>query len=251
MSRPAVIVWKCIGVSIMAAILIAAVVWGYKMRPTDAPCGSIRYLIEDSSERLYLSEKELDALLKANDIYPVGKALNILSLHRIETVVRHHPMVRSAECYLTSQNEVQVRLTQRVPLLRVQTPIDTFLIDTDRRVMMAKPIVRDSVLLVTGNVGAKMATTSLPDFAEWLLTDDYWPKRIHHLRVQTPHLVYLYCKGNVPRVVMGAMSGYETKLRKLRTFLENGKEATKDKNYYELDIRYRGQVIGRFETVDN
>ena len=239
------IIWKSIGVGIMTTILVAAVVWGYKMRPMDLPCVSIHYIIEDRAERLYLSDKELDALLKANDIYPVGKALNILSLHRIETTVLHHPMVRTAECYLTSQNEVKVRLTQRIPLLRVQTPIDTFLIDTDRRVMVAKPIVRDSVLVVTGNVGASMATTSLADFAEWLQTDDYWPKRIHHLRVQTPHMFYLYCHGNVPRVVMGDLNGYEHKLCKLRNFLEYGQEATKDKNYYELDIRYHGQVIGR------
>jgi len=29
-------------------------------------------------------------------------------------------------------------------------------------------------------------------------------------------------------------------------FIENGAEATQDKNYTELDLRFKGQVIGRY-----
>ena len=51
---------------------------------------------------------------------------------------------------------------------------------------------------------------------------------------------------NQPRVVMGAMHGYERKLKKLRTFYRNSPEEVKAKNYTELDLRFRGQVIGRY-----
>ena len=36
------------------------------------------------------------------------------------------------------------------------------------------------------------------------------------------------------------MNGYEHKLRKLRTFLDNSVDILKDKNYTELDIRFQG-----------
>jgi hypothetical protein len=63
-------------------------------------------------------------------------------------------------------------------------------------------------------------------------------------------MVYIYIKdeaGQVrnERVVLGEMKGYEKKLAKLRTFLENGEEAMQDKQYSELDIRFDGQVVGR------
>jgi len=47
------------------------------------------------------------------------------------------------------------------------------------------------------------------------------------------------------RVVLGSMKDYENKLNKLRVFLENGADATRDKHYTELDLRFKGQVIGR------
>lgn len=231
--------------SITLALLVAALVWGYKMTPTAVPCAALEYNIEDGAERMYLSEGELNQLLRAEKVYPVGQPLDAGSLYRIERTVKSHPMVRTAECYTTPRNEVRVRLTQRVPLLRVQRPDESFFIDTDRRAMQVRPSVRDSVLLVTGAVGMQMATRQLADFAEWLQTDSYWHNRIHHVFVQSPQMVVLCLKGNQPRVKMGPMRDYERKLAKLRVFLENGAEAIQDKHYTELDIRFRGQVIGR------
>ena len=160
-------------------------------------------------------------------------------------------MVRTAECYLTPRNEMRIRLTQRVPLVRVQASAETYLIDTDRRVMQARALVKDSELVVTGNIGPQMAATQMADFAEWMEDNAYWRKRIHHLHVQSPQRVLLYLKdanGKVQeqRVLLGPMRGYEAKLAKLRTFLENSAEATQDKHYYELDVRFKGQVIGRY-----
>lgn len=231
------------GVSLTVAILLTATIWGYRMRPTDEPCRSLTYNIEDLDERQYVTPGDLNAILMANHIYPVGQPLDAMSLHRIEKTILAHPMVRTAECYVTPRNEVRVSLTQRIPLLRVQVPGDTYLIDTDRRVMQARAVVKDSVLLVTGTVGVQMASGLLADFAEWLADEPYWQQRIHHVYVASPQMVYLYLKG--VRVVMGNMCSYEKKLAKLRTFFENGAEATNGKEYYEYDVRFSGQVIGR------
>lgn len=233
------------GVGITAALLIAAVVWGYQMTPNTTQCRSLEYIIEDRSERMYLTENELTQLLRAENIYPVGQELNVLSLYRIEQAVRRHPMVRTAECYITPRNEVKVRLTQRVPLLRVQTPADAYFIDKDRRVMPVRATVKDDVLLVTGAVGVQLASKSLADFAEWLQDNPYWSSRVRYAHVQSPQMVYLYLHHR-PRVVMGNMRGFERKLAKLKTLFECGANAIDDKNYTELDVRFHGQVIGRY-----
>lgn len=229
----------------MAAMLISAVWLGYRMQPTATPCNSLEYIIEDRKERMYLTENELNQLLRAENLYPVGKSLDRGMIHRIEQTIAHHPMVRTAECYVTPSHRMRVRLTQRVPLLLVQSPGNVYFIDTDRKVMQVRASVRDSVLIATGNVGVQMASNQLADFAAWLQTNKYWRQRIHHVNVQSPYMVYLYLKGSRPRVLLGSLNRYEAKLAKFRTFLENSAEATKDKHYYEYDVRYKGQVIGR------
>lgn len=230
----------------MAGMIGGAVVWGYMSRPSDEPCAGLEYVIEDRNERMYLTESELTALLANRDIYPVGRELNAVALQEIEEAVQRHPMVRTAECYMTPRHIVRVRLTQREPILRVQTPMDTYLIDTDRRVMQARNSVRDELPLVTGNIGVQMASGTMADFAQWLRNEPFWLQRIHHIYVQSPVMIYLYMRGeNQPRVVMGSMNDYERKLKKLRTYYENCPDEVKSKNYTELDLRFRGQVVGR------
>ena len=230
----------------MAGLLVAAVVSGYKNRPAEQECRSLRYMIEDREERLYLTEIELTQILRAKDLYPVDRVVAPTTLHSIEKTIAQHPMVRTAQCYITPRGEMRIRITQRIPILRVQTPVELYFIDTDRRVMAYRESVRDKLPVVTGNVGVTMASHALADFAQWLQRNDYWRARIHHIQVQNPQLVYLHLRGEaMPRVVLGSMRGYEQKLNKLRVFLENGSEATKDKQYREIDLRFKGQVIGR------
>ena len=243
-------IWKGIGIAIMASLLIMAVETGKRQTPVTAPCAAITYDIDDAAKRMYLTETELDLLLQRQHIYPVGQALNTLSLQAIENAVRTHPMVRTAECYLTPRNEVKVQLTQRVPLLRVRTEEQTYFIDRDRLMMPVRDAVRDSVLLITGSPDERMATHELANFAFWLQHHRYWNERVHHVYVASPQRIYLYLKYEngamrKERILLGEINGFESKLAKLRTFYENGSQILQDKHYTELDLRFRGQVVGR------
>lgn len=248
MNKVAHIVGSTIGIVITIACLVAATVWGYRSRPTDAPCTALEYNITDSDERLYLSETELTALLQQTDLYPVGRKLNIVSLQRIENAILRHPMVRTAECYLTPRHVVRIRLTQRVPVLHVQTALENYYIDSDRKVMPSRNAIRDKVLLVTGTVGVQSAAGILADFAAWLDDEPYWNERIHHLELKSPQMVYVYYadNGKIEKAVLGSMHRYDRKLRKFRTFLQNRPPDVQEKNYTEYDLRFRGQVIGRY-----
>lgn len=230
----------------MGAMLVGAVVWGYLSKPAEAECCGITYIFEDRAERMYLSENELTAMLQAENIYPIGKNVNQVSLHRIERTVGRHPMVRTAECYMTARHEVRVRLTQRIPVLRVQTAIESFLIDSDRKVMQARSSVKDELLIARGAVGVQLASGKLADFALWMAENEYWQDRIDYIYVQSVQMIYLYLKQRDERIVMGNLKDFEKKMNKLRLFLLNSGEATKDKHYQELDLRYKGQVIGRY-----
>lgn len=247
MSNIARIIWQIIGVSVVAGMLVGAVIAGYRMRPSEEPCVSLKYDILDQQERMYVTEGELNNLLRSQDLYPVGRAIDRRQIHRIEQIIGHHPMVRTAECYVTPRWEMRIQVTQRVPLLRVQVPGDAYFIDTDRRVMQARATVKDTVLIATGAVGPQIASRQLADFAQWLQDEPYWKARIRFVHVQTPQMIYLYMRQpGQPRVVLGSMNQYKKKLTKLRTFLDNSAEATQGKQYIEYDLRFHGQVVGRY-----
>lgn len=238
--------WRIAGVSVVAILLLVAVAWGKKQTPRSVPCVAIEYDFRDGKQRMYVEQGELNLLLDKEHLYPVDKPLATVALQRMEQVISNHPMVRTTECFITPRNIVKVQLTQRVPLLRVQKPGDTYFIDTDRKRMEARESVKDSVLIVKGAVSERLATTELADFAKWLKSDKYWCERIKYVDMSTPRMMHLYLKDTQqPRIVVGEIKGFKSKMAKLRTFMENGAEATQGKQYTELDLRFKDQVIGR------
>ena len=246
MSKTLHIVGIVSGIVIASAFLCAAVWCGETMLPKDAPCKAVHYIIADSEERMYVTPAELNKTLQDVGLFPLGQAANTIQVQQIEWTIKNHPMVRTAECYLTPRNEMMIRLTQRVPLLKVQNPGDAYFIDTDRKVMEARAAVKDSVLLVVGAVGVQSARTHFAQFAQWLQKDAYWRQRVDHIYLQTPQMAYVYLKGgNNPRIAIGTMNDYENKLRKAKQFLDQGAELTQGKQYKELDVRFKGQIIGR------
>ena len=240
------ILLRTLGIVLTLVLFALAIAWGYRRAGEPEACRSITYILADGDERVYVFRNELEGMLHSLDIHPVGRRVDQLSLQRIENTVRQHPMVRTAECYITPWHDVRVVITQRVPLLRVQNADGTYLIDTDRRLMQARPAVKDSVLRVTGQVEMTMAAGQLADFAFWLRDNRYWRSRIDHVHIRSAEMaVVLLRDKRQPHVLIGRMDDYEKKLHKLQLFLDKGREATRDKQYTELDLRYAGQVVAR------
>lgn len=240
------ILLRTLGIVLTLVLFALAIAWGYRRAGEPEACRSITYILADGDERVYVFRNELEGMLHSLDIHPVGRRVDQLSLQRIENTVRQHPMVRTAECYITPWHDVRVVITQRVPLLRVQNADGTYLIDTDRRLMQACPAVKDSVLRVTGQVEMTMAAGQLADFAFWLRDNRYWRPRIDHVHIRSAEMaVVLLRDKRQPHVLIGRMDDYEKKLHKLQLFLDKGREATRDKQYTELDLRYAGQVVAR------
>lgn len=239
-------IWSLAGVILVSIVMLVAVTWGKKQTPKSVHCQAIVYEILDSRQRMYVDEDQLNLTLAKAGLYPVDRPLSELSLSKMEQTFKDHPMIETAECFLQPDNVVKVQLTQRVPLLRVDLPKDTFLIDAHRKRMEYRPSVQDKVLLVKGNVDEELASTQLADLAQWLKGNGYWRNRIDSVVMVTPEMMHLYIHDKpLVKIIMGEIEGYDTKLAKLKTYMENGQEATKDKNYTELDLRFKDQVVGR------
>lgn len=236
-------------ISATVVVTIAGMITGLgvaRQLDSERTCTQLEILITDSADRQFVTEKELIRLLRTQELYPVGKTLDRISTSRMEETVRNHPMVRRAECYPTTEGHIVIRLHQRVPLMKVATEAGTYFVDTDRKPMPVRESVKADVLKAYGNIGERMAREELADFAFWLKRNRYWSHRIRAVRVADTKHIYLLQHEGEPQILIGELSGYERKLRKLRTFLEKGyPELPEQPQYRELDIRFKDQVIGR------
>ncbi|MCQ2346091.1 MAG: hypothetical protein MJZ82_04920 [Paludibacteraceae bacterium] len=225
-----------------AAYLVFGCVYSRKLNAGHV-CQSIEVIIADSTERQFIQKAEVMSMLRVNRLYPLHNPIEQVNTDAIERLIASHPMVHDAECYITTQDKVCIRLNQRIPLLRISSANGNYLVDTERRPM---PIARNlpaSLIKASGNIGERMACNELYDFAKWLQQNRYWKELISNIRVNSPHDVKLQMTNTEAVVCLGPLDDYESKLDKLKTFHRNKPDSIPA--YRELDLRFTGQVIGR------
>ena len=224
--------------------LLALAVGTSRGKDREERCKELVCKIVDKDERLYVSEQELFTLLKQHNAYPVGEYLHRINLQHMENIIRQHPMVRTAECYTAEDGTARIRVTQRVPLLKVVTADEAYYIDTDRCKMPLRASIHDTVPVAMGKVGFEMASTVLADFAEWVQEDDYWRARIEAIDVRLPRQGGIKQNGKQEDLMIGDLMGYAGKLEKAEVFYRRTASMEKPR-YRTLDLRYRGQVVAR------
>lgn len=206
-------------------------------------CSAIEWNIKDSTVRQYVTPEELSVLVEHTNLNPEGKSPEAVMTHAIETCVQSHPMVRTAECYITTKGKVRVELTQRIPILRVKADGGNYFIDSDRLRMPAYASVTTEVIPVTGKVDESLAQTVLGDIVEWLQEHSYWENRFVRIEVKNKNDIVLVDQSGM-KVKIGNGLELESQMYKLRVFEKQMKEV-EGKTYKELDLRYKNQVIGK------
>ncbi len=219
--------------------------WASK-QPTDAVCQRLDILLCDSAQHQFVSVDELQRTLQRRALLPVGKRWDEVSCQEIEQCLLQHDMIRTAECYKISTGDVCVRLTQRVPMLYVTTAEGSYYVDTDRRVMPVRSSIEVSVPIFKGNVSQRAATEEYFDFVCWLQDDSYWSQRITQVHVRNPKQHVLKQRHVEGDILLGDLQGYEQKMERLRKLYVKGFDKIGYKSYKEYDLRYQGQVVGRY-----
>ena len=199
-------------------------------------------VITDIDERQYVSEQSLLTYLQQHNCSPETMTIESIRQDKIEAALQAHPMIRHAECYVTVSGQVIVKVQQRVPLYKVTTGDGVYFIDTDRRIMPAWQSVTTKVMEASGNIGQRMAREELADLAEYISDSKYWREAIRSIKVHSPKQIILVEKSG-RLVQLGEIEGYKRKLAKLKTFRDT--PIPDAPQYYEVDLRYNGQVIGR------
>lgn len=235
-------------ITIMAILVIGYIVgaaWWSSRRANTSVCPEMSIVITDYAKRRYVSVDELTEMLRKQGLYPIGKVVKDIPIEQIERAVVAHPMVRKAQCYVTPTGVVRIRLTQRIPILRVVTGDASYFVDSDHLRMPVRESVTTPVMMVTGNVGERMACSSIAELVEWIAGTPYWTEKVERVHVVNPKMVYLVQRPDGTHLILGEVNGYKQKLAKLRKLYDKGFDQIGWQTYNELDLRFNGQVVGR------
>ena len=232
----------------LATVCVLAVLVGgtvCSQRTDTSLCSCVHVVVVDSMHREYVDADALVSYLQSKGAYALGKAMNEIDCHKMEEVLMQHDMVRTANCYKTPFGAVQVRVTQRVPVMCVKSNDGQYLVDTDRRIMPWRSGLEQNLLVLSGAVSQRAAVEEYYDFMLWLKHNAYWGKRINGMHVHSTKHVVLSQAEYSARIVLGELDGYEAKLDRLRSLYAKGFDQIGYPECKELDLRFAGQVVRR------
>ena len=230
--------------SLVVVAIVATALWASHV-PDDTKCQQMKIVICDSADYQFVTQSELVRTLKRSNLFPLGSQMEHVSCHEIEQALLQHDMIRTAECCKMCNGIVRIKLTQRVPMLCVQTAEGTYYVDTDRKVMPVREHVKVQVPIFKGAVSKRSATEEYFDFAQWLINSKYWRDRIAYIHVKTPKDIVLHQREVAGNILLGNMADYEQKMNRLRKLYVDGFDEIGYTAYREFDLRYEGQVVGR------
>ena len=240
---------KNVVLGVIATILVVGTLvvgaWASK-QPSKRTCKYLEIQLTDSLERRFVSVEEMRNLVRSSGLNPVGETMADVSCHAIEQCLEGHDMIRDAQCYKLPNGGIRIRLQQRVPMFLVVSNDGSFYVDTDRKVMPVRSTIDVAVPIVKGTISKCVVVREQPGFTAWLTKHDYWRTRIEHVQVHNPKYLVLSQNNMTATIVLGELKGYKRKLNKLQKLYTKGFDQMGYKPYKEYDLRFEGQVVGRY-----
>lgn len=204
----------------------------------------------DSDSISSLGRKELDALLKKNGVYPVGKVLDSVNTAKLEDVIGKHPLVEKVDCYKTPSGKIGIDIHQRVPILRVIAANgENYYVDSNGSIMPLQAVRRGNpkasyhLPVVTGRVEKAFAAKQLHDFALFLHSNSFWNAQIEQINVLQGNRIELVPRVGDHIIYLGAIDQYERKLSRLKEFYSKALNKVGWTKYSRINVEFANQII--------
>lgn len=235
-------------------------------RPEEAypVCTKVSINIEDETTNGFLSAKEVKTILDKSRLYPFKKRMRDINPRDIEDRLKGSPFVNTAQCYKTKDGEVNISLTQRLPIVRVKNIKGADYYLDDHGGIMPNSKYTSDLIIATGYISEWYARNYLVHLATNLMADDFWQKQIVQINILPDMCVelvprvgeHIVCLGTLPQAKSKEQRKVlvdefvKKKMERLKKFYKYGLSQAGWNKYSYIDIEFDNQIIckKRYQT---
>ncbi len=222
-------------------------------------CNQIEINITDSLENGFITSDEVLGLVIQKNDKLLGYPLGQINLEKVETTIKQHPSIKSADVFVCADGSLHVDIQQRKAVLRIiDHNMDSYYLSADgavipwsekftMRVLVANGYITDDFLKNRVNyielAGEENRTRGLFDVATYIDSHPFWKAQIEQIYVTRSGEFELIPRVGPHIIQFGSPYNVEKKFQKLLAFYKQGL-SRKGWNKYEIIIlKYEGQIV--------
>lgn len=216
-------------------------------------CTDINILLNGAEEDYFLTLEDIRKMVVPQAPHQVkGKLVESFPLRKIEAAIKRNIWVKDAELFFDDEQVLQVRVTERVPLMRVFNQYgDSFFVDSS---LQALPVDTRRVVklpVFTGFTGAMYSWSSVDSLrmremrtiAQYLVQDSFWNTQIAQIELREQGQYQMVPTVGNHLIVFG--TGYQVaeKFHKLMVFYKRVLAQAGMEKYKVLNLAYDKQIV--------
>lgn len=222
-------------------------------------CTKVNITVADTISNGFLNTADIKNRLIEAKVYPEGQVLNEINCRKIEDQLRQMAFVKTADCYKTISGEVNITITQLMPVVRIlaENGEDYYIDDKDCIMQLTNTESSSDIIIATGNIDRDYATKILSPFARALTTNDLYRNLFEQINITSKkgvelvprlgnHVVYL---GKLPETTKADKQEelinefVQNKLTRLVTFYKYGLSVAGWNKYDYINLEFSNQII--------
>lgn len=220
-------------------------------------CSVIKVRILDSAENRFVSRKEVNDLIVTSGINPLKKKRDEVDLAGLERLLEGKSAIRRSDISLNRKGELNVDITQRRPVLRIETPQGGYYIDEERYIFPLVSTFTSYVPVVTGAIPIKIESgyrgyrsgeeerwiENITALGNKISVHPLWGPLIQQIDILKNGDIVLYCSIGDQKIIFGGFKDIDYKFAKLNTYYHEIIPLYGWEKYSEVNLKYSDQII--------
>lgn len=220
-------------------------------------CKKVNISIYPLDVRFYNRQRVLEVIRKEIDGNKklIGLPMKDINIYKFESALNQQYHIQNAAVYIDLHGELNIRVEQRVPILRVirydgtQYYLDKYgykMPLTDHFVAHV-PIANGNIFerYEKGDTVYSFVGNQLYHIASFVDKDPFLKAFIEQIFVRADNELILVPKVGRAYFIFGTTENLEEKFKKMLVFCREGLNRVGWNKYKSIDLRFKGQVIGK------
>ena len=253
-----IIIWSLTGIYLILTLIFVS------SRYNKIQCNDIKVEILDSAtNRLVQKDDVIRLIYEYSEGDVIGYSFKNINIEILETKLNNHPYFEHAEVFKTIKGILEIKITQRTPIIRVFTNSNqSFYIDKKGYIMPVSVNYTSYEIIATGNIKESFNLDSIKKLnninefkeknpilfdlyilAKYIKNDPFYLSQVVQIVVNDENEFEIIPRVGEQIIYFGTIENYEQKFINLKEFYKNGINKTGWNKYKSINLKYKNQIV--------